>query len=541
MKTQYCTKLNPKLRLAHGRNRSRLQRDLVFGGVRWTNGLQAAATLVGALLLASSCAHAATVGNSGTGGTHRLHQEEMPLTDSSEASIVKVDLERPIATSAAVAIEPVSVLELADPGTLGEAASNARLQPSPTTPGSLNPEDSRPETDPAVQPVNIPPRLLPIPDQTIHAGMTLTLGIDAYDPDHSKGALAFSLDPGAPDGAVIHPATGSLFWRTTELDAGVRSLNVRVTDSAEPAASAVQTILVNVVAPLRILYIQSIGDQVALAWNAIPGKRYLVELASSVVDPIWYQSAVVAAETELVHWQQTVPLAEADLFYTVSMLEDAHCACEDIQFHTTKPDVDTAKFDVKTRRDNDRTVRGTGVEVQIPFSVRGLLNCETSPHEALKCEGTVEIHRVNSVWQFSKNPGGAAVGNAIQDTPREPELFKRLTVQNNCNSQGTWIPLKVNYTTTVSAGDLSRGQRESLAEGKLHLRGSVEFRVRWKCALAGWQERNVKIAVDSRADENGGGVNRQGHFDFVESDFDGDGFTGGGADPDDQPYDPDNH
>src|SRR5262249_43853131 len=56
------------------------------------------------------------------------------------------------------------------------------------------------------QPVNNPPVLSPIADQTVNVGETLTFAITAFDPDFNL--LTFSLDPGAPAGAGVDPNSG---------------------------------------------------------------------------------------------------------------------------------------------------------------------------------------------------------------------------------------------------------------------------------------------------------------------------------------------
>lgn len=59
--------------------------------------------------------------------------------------------------------------------------------------------------------------------------------------------LTFSLDPGAPAGATIHPSSGIFSWTPTEAQGhGSYPITVRVTDNGSPALSATQTFTITV-------------------------------------------------------------------------------------------------------------------------------------------------------------------------------------------------------------------------------------------------------------------------------------------------------
>src|SRR5205807_6398706 len=96
--------------------------------------------------------------------------------------------------------------------------------------------------------VNHAPVFTPPGDQTVGEGSRLRFHAVATDPDGDR--LTFRLDPGAPAGAAIDPATGVFTW--TPGDGPARAaVRIRVTDDGVPAQSAVQTvsITVNNVAP----------------------------------------------------------------------------------------------------------------------------------------------------------------------------------------------------------------------------------------------------------------------------------------------------
>jgi hypothetical protein len=95
--------------------------------------------------------------------------------------------------------------------------------------------------------VNSPPRLSPLPAQSVAQGETWTVQLQATDPDVPANHLAFSLDPGAPDGAQVDPATGLMTWTPSfSQDPQDYSLTARVTDDGTPPLSATATFTVTV-------------------------------------------------------------------------------------------------------------------------------------------------------------------------------------------------------------------------------------------------------------------------------------------------------
>ncbi len=92
---------------------------------------------------------------------------------------------------------------------------------------------------------NQPPVLNPIGDKTVDEGSLLTFTATATDPD-AGDVLTFSLDVGAPAGAIINPA-GTFTWTPNEEQGpGVSPITVRVTDDGTPALSDFEAIQVTV-------------------------------------------------------------------------------------------------------------------------------------------------------------------------------------------------------------------------------------------------------------------------------------------------------
>ena len=111
-------------------------------------------------------------------------------------------------------------------------------------------------------PVNVAPVLGEIGNQQIDEQTELTFTATATDADVPANTLTFSLDAGAPAGAVIDPVSGVFQWTPTEAQGpGDYSITVRVTDDGIPALDDFETITVTVnevnVAPV----LGGIGDQ----------------------------------------------------------------------------------------------------------------------------------------------------------------------------------------------------------------------------------------------------------------------------------------
>jgi hypothetical protein len=93
---------------------------------------------------------------------------------------------------------------------------------------------------------NSQPRLNTIANQTMNEGQLLALAITATDPSGGT-TRTFSLEPGAPAGAAIHPTTGAFTWTPTESQGpGTFTIGVRVTDNGVPVMSDVRTFQVTV-------------------------------------------------------------------------------------------------------------------------------------------------------------------------------------------------------------------------------------------------------------------------------------------------------
>src|SRR5262249_50698579 len=98
-----------------------------------------------------------------------------------------------------------------------------------------------------VLPVNHPPVVDPIADQTTKEGLLVTLTAKATDPDVPAQTLTFSLGQGAPAGAAVDPKTGDFSWTPDPYaSTGDHTITIVVTDNGSPPLSGSQSFTVHV-------------------------------------------------------------------------------------------------------------------------------------------------------------------------------------------------------------------------------------------------------------------------------------------------------
>ena len=135
---------------------------------------------------------------------------------------------------------------------------------------------------------NTAPILVPIGSQTVHHGQTVTFTATATDADLPPQTLTFSLDPGAPAGAVINESSGVFTWPTIDVAApSTNAVTVRVTDNGSPILSDSETIAFIVLSPPSFNVVRRSGDQLTLGWTTIPNRTYRVEYTDDLSAANW--------------------------------------------------------------------------------------------------------------------------------------------------------------------------------------------------------------------------------------------------------------
>ena len=98
-----------------------------------------------------------------------------------------------------------------------------------------------------ITPVNDAPIVAAIAPQTVEQGRTLTVTVNATDPDVPTQTLTYSLNAGAPAGATINPTTGVVTWAVPAAQTlGLYSITVRATDNGTPVLFGERTFTVDV-------------------------------------------------------------------------------------------------------------------------------------------------------------------------------------------------------------------------------------------------------------------------------------------------------
>lgn len=136
-----------------------------------------------------------------------------------------------------------------------------------------------------VRELNQPPFLAPIPDRIVTEGTFLVFTNLASDLDLPPQQLAFSLAPGAPEGATVDPVSGVFRWPIgADVGPSTNLITLRVTDDALDAQTTSQSFTVTVIAVPRIV----INEIMYRAPTA--GAEY-VELHNASTNTAWDLSA----------------------------------------------------------------------------------------------------------------------------------------------------------------------------------------------------------------------------------------------------------
>ncbi|HET9252234.1 MAG TPA: putative Ig domain-containing protein [Candidatus Eisenbacteria bacterium] len=133
---------------------------------------------------------------------------------------------------------------------------------------------------------NTPPVLAPIGNKSGFVGscqpQPVTFTATATDPDAGQ-SLTFSLAPGAPAGATIHPSTGAFSWQPTT--PGVFPVTVVVTDDGTPPLSDSETIQISIAVVNEAPIIQAIGNKTVSEGSLL---TFVATAVFSCPDPLFF-------------------------------------------------------------------------------------------------------------------------------------------------------------------------------------------------------------------------------------------------------------
>jgi uncharacterized protein (TIGR03118 family) len=121
-----------------------------------------------------------------------------------------------------------------------------------------------------VLPINNPPVLAAIANQTIAVGTQLVITNRATDPDSPPQVLSFSLGAATAANATINPTSGVFSWTPTAAQVGTNAFRVIVTDNGQPSLSATQSFSVVVLPTNNPPVLAAIANQtIAVGMNLV--------------------------------------------------------------------------------------------------------------------------------------------------------------------------------------------------------------------------------------------------------------------------------
>ena len=133
---------------------------------------------------------------------------------------------------------------------------------------------------------NNPPTLGFVANRTAVRNNLLTFTATALDADAGQ-ALTYSLDAGAPSGAVIHPTSGVFSWTPASNQAfGPLSVTVRVADNGAPLMTDGQAFTISVQTNVALSFVSG-GGLATLFWPQSAGAAQLVSTTNLTAPVMW--------------------------------------------------------------------------------------------------------------------------------------------------------------------------------------------------------------------------------------------------------------
>ena len=167
---------------------------------------------------------------------------------------------------------------------------------------------------------NNPPVLAAIPDQIVHALMTVCVTNSAMDPDFLAQMLSFSLETNVAAGAVIDPTNGVFVWMPDDSQLGTNAITVCVTDNGLPPLSDAKTFTVAVFERPALQASISSSNEVTLTWSGIPDWVYRVQFKGGLNETAWTDLAPDVTATGWVAKKTGLMSGDKRRFYRVRVV-----------------------------------------------------------------------------------------------------------------------------------------------------------------------------------------------------------------------------
>ncbi len=172
--------------------------------------------------------------------------------------------------------------------------------------------------DSVTWPVNTPPTLAPIANQTVNVGQTVAFNASATDTDQPPQPLAFALLAGATN-ASVNASSGAFSFRPLVTQANsTNSFTLKVSDNGTPPLSATQSfsVTVNPLSAPGISNIIVVGRQFSFNVNGQRGPDYAIETSTNLTQ--WSNVFITNSPAVPFVWKDTNSAAP-HCFYRIKL------------------------------------------------------------------------------------------------------------------------------------------------------------------------------------------------------------------------------
>jgi len=127
----------------------------------------------------------------------------------------------------------------------------------------------------------------PSTNWVVWAGAVALVDVAAEYFQGNTNQAVYALDPGAPDAAILDPATGLFIWETSPGEGGSYPVTVRVSDPYSGASPGAVSFTIVVLPDFIMSELDKYGSFVEISWRSIPGFTYHVSYKDSLGGAHW--------------------------------------------------------------------------------------------------------------------------------------------------------------------------------------------------------------------------------------------------------------